>query len=179
MLPHNQRMKSFAALTATRLPPRALCERYTKKKESALSTRDRTGLEIMHAMAQGEIPHPSIAETIPMKCILAEKGKIVFEVKADGRHLNPLGGIHGGFAATVMDSVTGCVVHTMLDAGVGYATVDLNVKMLKPVPRDIMLIAEGLIIKISASLGVSEGTLKDENGKLYAHSTATCMIFRG
>ncbi|MCF6299901.1 MAG: PaaI family thioesterase [Proteobacteria bacterium] len=136
-----------------------------------------TGLEIMQAMVQGSIPHPSITKTFPMKCVLAKKGKIIFQVKADERHLNPLGGVHGGFSATVMDSVTGCVVHTMLDAKVGYATVDLNVKMLKPVPRDTKLIAEGTIIKVSKSLGVSEGTLKDEAGKLYAHSTATCMIF--
>lgn len=142
-----------------------------------MSIQNKTGLEIMQAMAQGEIPHPSIAATIPMTCILVEKGRVVFEVKADERHLNPLGGIHGGFAATVMDSVTGCVVHTMLSAGVGYATVDLNVKMLKPVPKNMTLIAEGLIIKVSKSLGISEGTLKDEDGKLYAHSTATCMIF--
>lgn len=144
-----------------------------------MSIRDKSGLQIMQAMAQGEIPHPSITETMPMKCSLAEKGRVVFEVKADARHLNPLGGIHGGFAATVLDSVTGCVVHTMLEAGVGYATVDLNVKMLKPVPINTELIAEGLIIKVSASLGVSEGTLKDENGNLYAHSTATCMILSG
>ena len=147
------------------------------KKETVLPIGNMTGLEIMQAMAKGVIPHPSIAETIPMKCVLAEKGRIVFEVKADERHLNPLGGIHGGFSATVMDSVTGCVVHTMLDAGVGYGTIDLNVKMLKPVPKEITLIAEGRIINVSRSLGVSEGTLKDETGKLYAHSTATCMIF--
>jgi len=130
----------------------------------------------MQALAQEKIPHPTMAETIPMECILAEKGRIVFEVKADARHLNPLGGVHGGFAATVLDSATGCVVHTMLAAGVGYATVDLNVKMLRPVPKNVLLVAEGLIINISRSLGISEGTLKDKNGKLYAHCTATCML---
>jgi len=142
-----------------------------------MSIKNMTGLEIMQAMVQGVLPHPSIADTMPMKGVLVEKGRIVFEVKADDRHTNPLGGVHGGFAATVMDSVTGCAVHTMLDAGVGYGTIDLNVKMLKPVPRDTTLIAEGKIINLSKSLGVAEGTLKDEAGKLYAHSTATCMIF--
>lgn len=136
-----------------------------------------TGLEVMQAMVNGEIKHPTIAETIPMKAVLAEKGKVVFEVKADGRHLNPLGGIHGGFSATVMDSVTGCVVHTMLDKGIGYATIDLSVKMLRPVPKDIGLIAEGRIINISKTLSVSEGVLKDIEGKLYSHATATCKIF--
>ena len=132
----------------------------------------------MRAMVEGVIPHPTIADTIPMKSILAEKGRMVFEVKADERHINPFGGIHGGFSATVMDTVTGCAVHTMLDAGVAYATVDLNVKMLKPIPGDTTLIAEGKIINLSKSLGVSEGTLKDKAGKLYAHSTAICMILK-
>ena len=98
--------------------------------------------------------------------------------RADGRHLNPLGGVHGGFAATVLDSVTGCAVHTMLEAGVGYGTVDLHVKMLRPVPRDVDLVAEGRVINLSKNLGVAEGTLKTPDGKLLAHASATCMIQR-
>ena len=141
-----------------------------------MSTNNMTGLEIMQAMAKGTIPTPSIAETMPMKCILAERGRVIFEVKADGRHLNPFGGVHGGFSSTVMDTVTGCVVHTMLNAGVNYATIDLCVKMLRPVPKDVQLFAEGLIVNVSKSLGVSEGTLKDKSGKLYVHATSTCML---
>jgi uncharacterized protein (TIGR00369 family) len=119
-----------------------------------------------------------MAETIPMAIISAEPGVIQFSATAGKQHLNPLGGVHGGFAATVLDSVTGCAVHSLLEAGVGYATVDLNIKMLKPVPRDIELIAIGKVIHISRNLGVSEGTLKDSEGNLYAHATATCMILR-
>ena len=74
--------------------------------------------------------------------------------------------------------MTGCAVHTVLEAGVGYATVDLNVKMLKAVPRGVPLIAEGKVIFVSRSLGISEGTLKDAGGNLYAHATATCLILR-
>lgn len=76
-----------------------------------------------------------------------------------------------------MDSVTGYAIHTMLNAGVGFGTIDLNVKMLRPVPKNTMLIAEGSVLNISKSLGVSEGTLNNEAGKLFAHLTATCMIF--
>ena len=135
-----------------------------------------TGLEMMQAMAEGEIPHPPMAETIPMKFSLAQKGRVVFVVKADKRHLNLFGGVHGGFSATVMDTVTGCAVHTMLDSGVAYATIDLSIKMLRPIPEGIQLLAEGTIVNVSKSLGVSEGTLKDESGKIYVHATATCMI---
>jgi uncharacterized protein (TIGR00369 family) len=143
-----------------------------------MSIGTMSGLELMKAMIAGEIPPASMSTTIPMKGITAERGRIVFEATADDRHLNPLGGVHGGFAATVMDSVTGCAVHTVLEEGVGYGTVDLSVKMLKPVPRNTPLIAEGKVIHVSNSLGVSEGTLRDKDGTLYAHATATCMIFR-
>jgi len=143
-----------------------------------MSIESMSGLEMMKAMVEGKIPMASIAVTIPMKGITAEHGKVIFEATADDRHLNPLGGVHGGFSATVLDSVTGCAVHTVLDSGVGYATVDLNIKMLKAVPKNIPLLAEGKVIHISKSLGVSEGTLRDSEDQIYAHATATCMIRR-
>lgn len=140
--------------------------------------KNLSGLELMQAMVAGQLPMPPIAHVIPMTGVAAEHGRVVFEAQADERHLNPLGGVHGGFAATVLDSVTACAVHTVLDAGVGYATVDLNVKMVKAVPRGVPLIAEGRVIAVSRSLGISEGTLKDADGNLYAHATATCLIIR-
>ncbi|MCL1864226.1 MAG: PaaI family thioesterase [Spirochaetes bacterium] len=137
-----------------------------------------TGLEFLTNMTNGAIPNPSISETMGIKAGEVKKGYVKFIAKADKRHINPLGGVHGGFAATVLDSVTGCAVHTMLEAGIGYGTVDLNIKMLRAVPLEKELIAEGNVIHISNKLGVSEGTLKDADGKLYAHATATCMIYR-
>jgi uncharacterized protein (TIGR00369 family) len=137
-----------------------------------------TGLELLTAMAEGVLPAPSITETIPMKMDNIGKGIVRFIVKADSRHLNPLGGVHGGFAATVLDSVTGCAVHTVLDAGIGYGTIDLNIKMMRPIPKDIDLYAEGRVINVSKNLGVSEGEIKDLEGKLYAHATCTCSIVR-
>ncbi|AOK29856.1 phenylacetic acid degradation protein [Burkholderia singularis] len=137
-----------------------------------------SGLELLRAAAAGDLPVASIAETVPMRIDDVELGYIRMSARADGRHLNPLGGVHGGFAATVLDSVTGCAVHTMLDAGVGYGTIDLHVKMLRPVPRDADLIAEGRVIHLSKSLGVAEGTLKTSDDKLVAHASATCFIQR-
>jgi len=141
-----------------------------------MSIEKMSGLEIMQAMIEGKIPPATIAKTIPMRGISVERGRVIFEATADDRHLNPLGGVHGGFASTVLDSVTGCAVHTLLDPGVGYGTVDLNVKMLRAIPKNVPLLAEGRVIHISKSLGVSEGTLKDSEGKIYAYATATCMI---
>ena len=103
---------------------------------------------------------------------------MVFNAIANEKNLNPQGGVHGGFAAMVLDSATGCAVHTLLEAGVAYATIDLNIKMIRPVPRSTNLIAEGTVINITKSLDISECILKSEDGKLYATSTATCMIIK-
>ncbi len=95
---------------------------------------EMTGLEFLQAMIEGHIPPASISKTIPMQPTEISEGSVTFKAQADHNHLNPLGGVHGGFAATVLDSVTGCAVHTMLPAGVGYGTIDLNVKMCRPIP---------------------------------------------
>jgi uncharacterized protein (TIGR00369 family) len=145
---------------------------------AALNPLTMSGIDLMQAMVDGKLPHPSICDTIPMRVVEVGRGYTKFRVRADGRHLNPLGGLHGGFVATVLDSVTGCAVHTTLEAGVGYGTVDLNVKMLRPVPLDQDLLAEGRIIHVSRSLGVAEGSIRDAEGMLYAHATCTCAIRR-
>ncbi len=140
--------------------------------------KEMTGLEFLQAMVAGQIPRASITETIPMDIHDIAEGIAHFKVQADQRHLNPLGGVHGGFAATVLDSVTGCTVHTMLEAGVGYGTIDLNIKMCRPIPMNKSLLATGKVINMSKNLGISEGQIVDEEGKLYAHATATCMVIR-
>ena len=146
--------------------------------ESFLDIKNMSGLELLSAMVDGGLPPPSISETIPMKMDVIEKGNVKFIVKADSRHLNPVGGVHGGFAATVLDSVTGCAVHSTLDAGVGFGTVDLNIKMMRPIPINTQLFAVGRVINISRNLAVSEGDIKDAEGKIYAHATCTCSIIR-
>ena len=85
---------------------------------------------------------------------------MVFNAIANEKHLNPQGGVQGGFSATVLDSATGWTVHTLLGADVAYGTIDLNIKMIRQVPRSTNLIAEGTVIHISKSLGISEGILK-------------------
>ena len=91
-----------------------------------MNVQKMSGFELLSAMKDGKIPYSSIADTVPMRFVEIEKGSIKFSVKADDRHLNPLGGVHGGFATTVLDSVTGCAIHTLLEAGVGFSTVDIT-----------------------------------------------------
>ncbi|APX63284.1 MULTISPECIES: PaaI family thioesterase [Acinetobacter] len=143
-----------------------------------MDIKNLSGLQIMQEMCNGNLPMPSMATTIPMKPTLIESGQVTFEVQADQHHLNPLGGVHGGFAATVLDTVTGCAIHTVLEAGAGYGTIDLNIKMCRPIPQNRPLTAIGQLINTSKNLAISEGKIIDEDGKLYAHATATCMIFR-
>ncbi len=147
-------------------------------EKKAHDLTNMSGLELLKAAVEGKYPGPPMAKTIPMNIVSVEPGHIRFSAQAGKQHLNPLGGVHGGFAATVLDSVTGCAIHTLLEAGIGYATVDLNIKMLRPVPCDHELEATGKVIHISRHIGVSEGVLKDGGDKIYAHATATCMIFR-
>lgn len=143
-----------------------------------MNPKEMTGLQIMQAFAQGLIPRAPISETIPMDPVEVEYGRVLFHATANQTHTNPLGGVHGGFAATVLDSVTGCATHTVLAAGESYGTTDLNIKMCRPVPFNKTLIAEGKVINIGRNLIISEGYLRDEDNKLYAFATATCMVMR-
>ncbi|WP_312318703.1 PaaI family thioesterase [Acinetobacter variabilis] len=143
-----------------------------------MDLKSLSGLQIMQEMLKGNLSMPSMATTIPMSAGEVEPGHVTFFVKADERHLNPMGGVHGGFAATALDTVTGCAIHTLLEAGVGYGTIDLNVKMCRPIPHNQELKAIGKSINLSKNLGISEGQILDDEGLIYAHATATCMIFR-
>lgn len=141
-----------------------------------MNIKEMNGLALLTAMRDGKIPAASISETMPMQPVVIEQGQVEFRVQADQRHLNPLGGVHGGFAATVLDTVTGCAIHTLLDAGVGYGTIDLNIKMCRPIPQNVELRAVGKVINISKNLAISEGQIIDAEQKIYAHATATCML---
>ena len=131
-----------------------------------MNPKEMTGLQLMQALSTGLIPMPSIAQTMPMIASDVEHGQVTFLVTADERHTNPLGGVHGGFAATVLDSITGCATHTVLAAGEGYGTTDLNVKMCRPIPFKKQLIATGKVINVGRNLVISEGHIRDEDGKL-------------
>jgi uncharacterized protein (TIGR00369 family) len=138
---------------------------------------DFTGLEIIQQFAAGELIVPMVQD-LPMSFDQVEKGCITGTAKAGAQHLNAMGTVHGGFSATVLDSLTGCVVHTMLDKGVFYSTIDLNIKMLRPLPMDEEVQLEAHVISMTKNIGVSEASIKDGSGKVLAHATATCFILQ-
>ena len=139
---------------------------------------EMNGLDYFRAMIAGEQPHARMAEPIPMRFVGAERGYIRLLARADERHTNPYGPVHGGFAATVLDSAGACAVQTALEAGVGSTTIDLHVKYFRPLPQDREVIVEARLTNLSRRLGVAEGTITDADGKLYASASVTCMVLR-
>lgn len=134
------------------------------------------GIERLKAIMAGDIPPPTMAETMTMKLLEVEEGFVRFTAVADDRLLNLMGGVHGGFSATVLDTITGCAVSTLLNENTGFATTDLNVKMVRPIQIGQELIAEGRVINKSRRLAIADGKIIDEKGKIYATGSASCMI---
>ena len=145
---------------------------------AARSPAAQTGLEQLRAMISGELPPPAMAKTLNFRLAECETGRAVFVCVPESRHLTPLGTIHGGLAAPLLDSCLGCAVHTTLDPGEAYTTIDLNVKFLRPILPDTgELKAEGKIVHRGRRMATAEGRLFGPDGKIYAHGGTTCMIF--
>ena len=138
-----------------------------------------SGIEYLKALQTGELPPPPIAVLMDMWITEVSEGRVVFAAEPAEYHYNPLGTVHGGFTATLLDSALGCVVQSMLPAGTGYTTVELKVNYLRPVTASTGTIyAEGKIIYVGGRIATAEGRLTDATGKLYAHGTTTCIIMR-
>jgi uncharacterized protein (TIGR00369 family) len=140
--------------------------------------RGRSGLDFLSAMVRGELPPPPIAVTLGFEIAEVDAGRAVFTV-TPGEHLyNPIGVVHGGVTATLLDSVTGCAVHTMLPAGTAYTSLDLSVKYLRPLTADTGPVrAIGRVINKGRRTALAEGELRDAADRLLAHGTSSCMIF--
>ncbi|ENX14587.1 PaaI family thioesterase [Acinetobacter lwoffii] len=141
-----------------------------------MSTSQLNGLEYLTAIKNGEISSSAMSEIIPMRLILVRENYVEYEVRPDQRHYNLQGGIHGGFCATVLDSATGAAVHTTVDAGVSFSTIDLNVKMLKAMKSGETYTAIGEVIRIGRNVLTSEGRIIDKEGKVYAFGSATLLV---
>jgi uncharacterized protein (TIGR00369 family) len=138
----------------------------------------KSGLETMLAVLSGELPFPPIAATLDFLLIEASEGRAVFQGTPSPAHLNPLGTIHGGWYATLLDSALGCAVHTMLPAGRGYTTAQLGVNLVKAIGSKVQRVrAEGKVIHCGRQLATAEARLYGPDGTLYAHATTTCLVF--
>jgi uncharacterized protein (TIGR00369 family) len=138
----------------------------------------KSGLEIMQGLLNGEIPFPHIAETMDFSLVEVGPGKAVFQGTPQLKHYNPLGTVHGGWYATLLDSALGCAVHTMLSAGQGYTTAELGVNIVRAAStRTGPLRAIGNVIHCGRQLATAEARIVGPDGKLYAHATTTCLVF--
>jgi uncharacterized protein (TIGR00369 family) len=138
----------------------------------------KTGLDIMQAMLDGALPYPHIAETLDFSLVEIAPGKATFQGTPQLKHYNPLGTVHGGWYATLLDSAVGCAVHTMLPAGRGYTTAELSVNIVRSAShKSGPLRAIGTVLHCGRQLATAEGRIVGPDGKLYAHATTTCLVF--
>jgi uncharacterized protein (TIGR00369 family) len=137
-----------------------------------------SGLELLTEMMAGRLPGPPIMQTLDFRLTEVENGRAVFEGTPALKHYNPLGTVHGGYAATLLDSCMGCAVHSTLPKGSSYTTLEFKVNLIRAITAETGPVrAEGRIINSGRRVATSEGRLTDTKGRLYAHATTTCLVF--
>lgn len=140
--------------------------------------RDLSGLEAMQAMLDGELPPPPIAETLDFMLISVAPGEAVFQGRPLRRHYNPLGTVHGGWFATLLDSALGCAVHTTMPVGRSYTTLEFKVNLVRALTERVPLVrAIGKVVHSGRQVATAEASLVGHDGRLYAHASTTCLVF--
>ena len=138
----------------------------------------RGGLEMLLAMISGELPRPPMSELLNFLLVHASHGHAIFVGHPSLEHYNPLGVVHGGWAATMLDSAMGCAVQATLPKGKGYTTMEFKVNLVRPLTDAVSVVrAEGKIVHSGRSSATAEARLVGPDGKLYAHATTTCLVF--
>ena len=137
-----------------------------------------SGLQTLHAMLAGDLPYPHIADTLDFQLVEVAYGKAVFQGTPQLKHYNPLGSVHGGWYATLLDSALGCAVHTTLPPGMAYTTAEVSVNIVRAATAKTgPLRSTGHIVHSGRQLATAEARIVGPDGKLYAHGTTTCLVF--
>jgi uncharacterized protein (TIGR00369 family) len=158
---------------------RTLTTSWEDPRRLAEAGHGMSGFEFLQKIVLGELPRPPIAALMDFQIIELEEGRAVFAVNPAEYHYNPIGVVHGGLAATLLDSAMGCAVHSMLPAGAGYTTLELKVNFIRAMTSETGRVrGEGKLIHLGGRTATAEGRVIDESGKLYAHATTTCLILR-
>jgi uncharacterized protein (TIGR00369 family) len=141
--------------------------------------RRYAGLDLFRKMIAGELPYPPICDTLGFILIEVDKGRAVFQGTPRREHYNPIGSVHGGFHATLLDSCVGCAVHSTLEAGQGYTTLEIKINYVRALTDQVGPVrAEGRVIHAGRSVRTADGRLVDREGRLYAHTSTTCMVLQ-
>lgn len=136
------------------------------------------GLGQLRAMVDGTAPRPPIMDTLDVCGFEPEQGRVVVELRAQEFHYNPLGTVHGGVLATLLDTAAACAVHSTLEVGELYTSMDLTTRFLRAVTVESGLLrCEGTVVQRGRRTALAQASLTDEQGRLAAHATSTCMIF--
>jgi len=141
--------------------------------------RSLPGVEFLKRVARGELPPPPMAQLMNIRLSEVERGRVVFEGTPEEYHYNPLGVVHGGMTATLLDSALGCCVNSCLDAGDLYTTLELKVNYLRPITLDTGRVrAVATVVHIGRTTALVEGKVLDDADKIYAYASSTCLIRR-
>ena len=140
--------------------------------------REMTGLEFVQGLADGTLPLNTIAETLGYDIVEAESGRVVVTAEPRDNHLNPAGTVHGGLAATMLDSCMGLAIQSLLGKGTGSTTLEFKISFVRPItPGTGPIRAVGTVINCGRRIGTAEGRITDDKGRLLVHGTTTCLIF--
>ena len=140
--------------------------------------RERSGMAFLGDIASGALPPAPIAELLGITPISVAPGRTVFQGEPTLAHYNPSGSVHGGYAASLLDTAVGCAIHSLLPAGKGYTTLELKVNYIRAMTEKTGPVrAEGTVVNLGGQVGIAEGRITDANGKLYAFATTTCLVF--
>ena len=152
---------------------------WSDAREVERNLRSLAGVEFLKKVASGELPPPPMAQLMNIRLTEVERGRVVFEGTPEEYHYNPLGVVHGGMTATLLDSALGCCVNSCLDAGDFYTTLELKVNYLRPVTLDTGRVrAVATIVHIGRTTALVEGRVLDDAEKIYAYASSTCLIRR-
>lgn len=145
---------------------------------SAAAVGRTSGLEFLREVLAGRLPAPPIASTLGFTLEEVEEGRAVFAMEPGEEHYNPIGSVHGGVYATLLDSAAGCAVQSVLPEGMGYTSLDLNLKFLRPITVDTGKVrAVGTVLNQGRRTALAQAELFDATDRLLAHATSSCMLF--
>jgi uncharacterized protein (TIGR00369 family) len=145
---------------------------------ATLQVQGLSGMEVLEAIFAGELPAPPMGETLDFVPIRMAPGLAIFQGRPQRRHYNPLGTVHGGWFATLLDSAVGCAVHTTLPGGKAYTTLEIKVNLVRALTDSVPMVrAEGKVVHAGRQIATAEGRIVGPDGKLYAHATTTCFVF--
>ncbi len=147
--------------------------------ETAEARNTLSGIEYLRKMMNGELTLSGMAQLMDFRLVEVAEGRAVFSIKPDERHYNGIGIAHGGLAATLLDSAMGCAVNTMMPAGKIFTTLEMKINYIRPMKRETgEVLCEANVIHVGGRTATAEGRIVDRERRLYAHGTATCILFR-